>query len=163
MTGDHYFVGVTLQRYTSVSYYGKTSLIFIDNGVKVNADNSISRFSQKTYRECFLDKERIWCYIRLGHSHNAKRNIDFLNKRKVEAITLGEWIPKSVDAAPMDFGIWSILKRRPQFTTWQDLKRPSKTNGINALTNDRKLAGALQADLLLSWVTSHASVALKYT
>ena len=40
--------------------------------------------------------------------------IAFLNKRKVKYIAAAERMPKSLDAALMDFSIWGILKRRLQ-------------------------------------------------
>ena len=47
-------------------------------------------------------------------SHTARKTIDFLNKHKVKYIAPAEWMPKSPDAAPMDFGIWGILNQRLQ-------------------------------------------------
>ena len=44
-------------------------------------------------------------------SHTSKQTLQFLKKEKVNFIDPEEWMPKSPDAASMDFGIWGILKR----------------------------------------------------
>ncbi|KAH3833106.1 hypothetical protein DPMN_106407 [Dreissena polymorpha] len=47
-------------------------------------------------------------------SHASKQTLQFLKKEKVNLIDRDEWMTKSPDAVPMDFGIWEILKRRIQ-------------------------------------------------
>ena len=44
-------------------------------------------------------------------SHTARMTIQFLKKINVNFIDKEKWLPKSPGAAPMDFGIWGILKR----------------------------------------------------
>ena len=44
-------------------------------------------------------------------SHTARATIHFLKNNKVHFIDKEEWLPKSLDGAPMDFGISGILKR----------------------------------------------------
>ncbi|KAH3841210.1 hypothetical protein DPMN_114668 [Dreissena polymorpha] len=39
-------------------------------------------------------------------SHTSKQTLQFLKKEKVNLIDRDEWMPKSPDAVPMDFGIW---------------------------------------------------------
>ncbi|KAH3897496.1 hypothetical protein DPMN_021684 [Dreissena polymorpha] len=46
--------------------------------------------------------------------HTSKQTLQFIKKEKVNFIDRDEWVPKFPDAAPMDFGIWGILKRRLQ-------------------------------------------------
>ncbi|KAH3696719.1 hypothetical protein DPMN_084195 [Dreissena polymorpha] len=45
-------------------------------------------------------------------SHTSKQTLQFRKRRKVKFIDLDEWVPKSPDATPINFGIWGILKRR---------------------------------------------------
>jgi hypothetical protein len=47
-------------------------------------------------------------------SHTAAKTKEFFKERKVKYVSPEEWMPKSPNAAPMDFGILGILKRRLQ-------------------------------------------------
>ena len=67
-------------------------------------------------------------------SHTSKQTLQFLKKEKVNFIDRDEWMPKSPDAAPLDFGIWGILKRRLQkrnVNSVKGLKKPLRTSGDN--------------------------------
>ena len=44
-------------------------------------------------------------------SHTYKETIRYLDYRKVNFIKREESMPKSPDAAPIDFGIWGIFSR----------------------------------------------------
>ena len=62
-------------------------------------------------------------------SYTARATIKFLKNNNVNFIEKEEWMPKSPDAAPMDFGIWGILKRHLQkrnVNTLLGLKRALK-------------------------------------
>lgn len=105
--------------WAGVSYYGKTSLFFINKGVKVNAKYYIHKvlksFLKKDVPRLFPGRENDMVFHQESAcSHTAKMTINFLIKCKMNYITPAEWMPKSPDAAPMDFGIWGILKRRLQ-------------------------------------------------
>ncbi|CAF2153742.1 unnamed protein product [Rotaria magnacalcarata] len=45
-------------------------------------------------------------------SHVSKETIAFMNKTKINYVKPQEWMPKSPDAAPMDYAVWSHLKQR---------------------------------------------------
>ena len=45
-------------------------------------------------------------------SHVSKKTIAFLNASKIYYVKPEEWMPKSPDAAPMDYSIWGYLKQR---------------------------------------------------
>ena len=45
-------------------------------------------------------------------SHVSKKTIKFLKDSNIKYITPREWMPMSPDAAPMDYYIWSHLKRK---------------------------------------------------
>ena len=105
--------------WAGVNYYGKTSLRIINKGVKVNADyyigHGLKPFIEKDVPRLFPDRA---CEMKFHQdstsSHTARKTLDFLQKRRVQYITPSEWMPKSPDCAPMDYGIWGILKRRLQ-------------------------------------------------
>ena len=54
--------------WAGISFYGKTSLIFINKGVKVNSDyyiNSVLKtFLTKMFQDCLMAMKMIWCFIR---------------------------------------------------------------------------------------------------
>ena len=70
-------------------------------------------FRKKMFHAFFLENDGAF-HQDSASSHTAKMTIDFLKRNRVNYITPAEWMPKSPDAAPMDFGIWGILKRRLQ-------------------------------------------------
>jgi hypothetical protein len=52
-----------------------------------------------------------------------------LSENNIKFITPDEWLPKSPDAAPMDFSIWGILKervRQRKVSTLNGLKKAIK-------------------------------------
>ena len=138
--------------WAGVSYYGKTSLRIINNGVKVNADYYIGHvlkpFIEKNVPRLFPGRAREMVFHQdSASSHTARKTLDFLQKRRVQYITPSEWMPKSPDCAPMDYGIWGILKRRLQ-------KRSIYTlNGLKrALKNEwNKLEQSYINKTLASW------------
>ncbi|CAF4379978.1 unnamed protein product, partial [Rotaria sp. Silwood2] len=58
--------------------------------------------------------------------HTAKGAVSNMKEKKIQAMTLAEWLPKSLDAAPMDYSIWDILKERV---------RKHKVSPLNELKN----------------------------
>ena len=47
-------------------------------------------------------------------SHTSKQTLAYVRKQNMNFVTPQEWMPKSPDAALMDFAIWGIFKRRLQ-------------------------------------------------
>lgn len=106
---------------------GKTSLHFIDRKTKVNAhyyvDNVLKPFLRKDLPRLFPGEEKKMIFHQdSASSHTARHTLDFLKQKGVNFITPAEWMPKSPDAAPMDFSIWGILKRRLQKHKLRTLK-----------------------------------------
>jgi hypothetical protein len=59
-------------------------------------------------------------------SHTSTKTIDFLNKAKINYVKPEQWMPKSPDAAPMDYAVWGYLKQRlnkHEIETLDDLKK----------------------------------------
>ena len=138
--------------WAGVSYYGKTSLRIINKGVKVNADYYIDHvlkpFIEKDVPRLFPGRAREMVFHQdSASSHTARKTLDFLQKRQVQYITPSEWMPKSPDCAPMDYGIWGILKRRLQKCSIYTL------NGLKRALNDEwnKLEQSYINKTLASW------------
>ena len=121
--------------WAGVSFHGKTDIRIIDKGVKVNSDFYINKvlkpFVEKDLPRMFPEdqiKDMVF-HQDSASSHTSKHTLAYLRQRKINFVTPEEWMPKSPDAAPMDFGIWGILKRRLQkrkIYTLAGLKRALK-------------------------------------
>ena len=145
--------------WAGVSYYGKTSLRIINKGVKVNADYYIGHvlkpFIEKDVPRLFPGRVGEMVFHQdSASSHSARKTLDFLQKRRVQYITPSEWMPKSPDCAPMDYGLWGMLKRRLQkrsiYTLNEELSRTSGTN-LNSRTSTRHLRAGLS---VAGWCTT---------
>ena len=51
-------------------------------------------------------------------SHTAKNTLNFLDGRNINYISPDEWIPKSLDAAPMDYFKTKIAKAKTSKSSW---------------------------------------------
>jgi len=105
--------------WAGVSYRGKTEIRFINKGTKVNSNFYINKvlkpFLRNDVPKLFPEGRKSMVFHQdSASSHTSKQTLQFLKKEKVNFIDRDEWMPKSPDAAPMDFGIWGILKRRLQ-------------------------------------------------
>ena len=104
--------------WAGISSRGKTALRFIAPGVKVNANyyinNILKPFLSRDVPRLFPRKERKkWFFHQdSAPSHTAKETINFFNEKKINYIKPEEWMPSSLDAAPMDYSIWGYLKQR---------------------------------------------------
>ena len=102
-----------LMVWAGVSFNGKTSLHFVNPGVKINSSYYINSVLKK-----FLARDARRLYPRgdfLFHQdsatwHTSKATIEWMTKN-MKFISKDKWIPKSCDAAPMDYAIWGWLKR----------------------------------------------------
>lgn len=113
--------------WAGVSYRGKTEIRFIDKGTKVNSkyyiDKVLKPFLKKDVPRLFPEgSKRMVFHQDSASSHTSKQTLKFLKDNKVKFVKPEEWMPKSPDAAPMDFGIWGILKRRLQKRTINTLR-----------------------------------------
>lgn len=94
---------------------GKTPLIFVDQGVKIN---------QEVYRRDILEAEVLpWARRHFGQkswtfqqdsapAHRARNTQEWCKANFPRFITPQEWPPYSPDLNPMDYSIWSILEAR---------------------------------------------------
>jgi transposase len=101
--------------WAAVTANGRSPLVFIDQGVKVN---------QEVYRQKVLIDGLIpWARKQFGTnhwtfqqdsapSHKARLTQQFLRENVPQLISSQQWPPYSPDLNPMDFSIWSILEAK---------------------------------------------------
>jgi len=101
--------------WAAVTADGRTPLVFIEHGVKVN---------QEIYRQKILNDALLpWARKHFGTnrwtfqqdsapSHKARATQQFLQNCVPRLISSKEWPPYSPDLNPMDFSIWSILESK---------------------------------------------------
>jgi len=104
---------------------GKTPLIFVDQGVKIN---------QEVYRRDILEAVLLpWAQQHFGDTqwifqqdsapaHKAKTTQEWCQAHFPGFITSAEWPPYSPDLNPMDYSVWSILEARACATRHKSLK-----------------------------------------
>lgn len=113
-----------------ISRMGKTGVIFIEPGAKVNS----SYYCQHVLGEGLLPDIRAKC----GHyrwtlqqdgapSHTAKNTLNYLKQENVSFIEPKMWPPNSPDLNPVDYAVWGALQQQVyhnrKFTTVSQLKQ----------------------------------------
>lgn len=101
--------------WAAVTADGRSPLVFLEPGVKVNATN---------YREMVLEAAlKPWAQKHFGSrpwtfqqdsapSHKARVNQDWLKTNVPHFISAQQWLSYSPDANPLDFSIWANLEAR---------------------------------------------------
>lgn len=101
--------------WAGITANGKTPLVFVPKGVKINA---------QTYLDDILKKVvEPWASQHFGNSHwtyqqdsapahKAKIVQDWCSGHFPDLITPSEWPPYSPDLNPMDFSVWSVLEAK---------------------------------------------------
>lgn len=115
--------------WASVTADGRSPIVFIEPGVKVNA---------KYYQESILEVGlKPWANKHFGGrpwtfqqdsapSHKARVNQEWLKNNVPNFITSTQWLSNSPDANPMDYSIWAILESRvrtKRYTSLEALKK----------------------------------------
>uniref|UniRef100_A0A914MLI1 Tc1-like transposase DDE domain-containing protein n=1 Tax=Meloidogyne incognita TaxID=6306 RepID=A0A914MLI1_MELIC len=93
---------------------GKTPLIFVDPGVKVNRDYYLREILQccKPWAKSHFGR-RVWIFQQdSAPAHKAKNVQDWCKANFPGFIGAQEWPPYSPDLNPMDYSVWSILESR---------------------------------------------------
>lgn len=89
---------------------------FVEPGAKINSDYYINHilkpFLSDDLTRLFPDneKKKMVYHHDSAPSHTSKQTIDFMNESMMNYVKPEEWVPKSPDAAPMDYAIWGYLK-----------------------------------------------------
>ena len=118
--------------WAGVTSNGKTSLIFVEEGVKINQEiyreqilvNKLLPWAQKHF------KEEKWTFQQdSAPAHKARITQDWIKDNVPDFISSQEWPPYSPDLNPLDYSIWSILESKAcakPHKTIESLKRALK-------------------------------------
>ena len=103
--------------WAGITHTGKTHLIFIEKGVKVN---------QTVYQKLLTDSvapwaaqhfgKKDWIFSETRHrdwAHGAKKTISLCESLFSSSFRKEEWPSISSDLNPMDYSVWSILEQEP--------------------------------------------------
>ncbi|KAI6661162.1 hypothetical protein LOD99_10184 [Oopsacas minuta] len=94
---------------------GRTPLVFIDKGVKINKEVYVESILDNALKPwaCEHFNGTHWVFQQdSAPSHKAKMTSEWLKLNVPEFISTKEWPASSPDLNPMDFCIWSILESR---------------------------------------------------
>lgn len=99
--------------WAGISHRGKLPLVFIDKGVKINAN-----FYQSDILQAQLKPEadklypnHDWIFQQdSAPAHKARTNQDWCRNNCPAFISAAEWPPSSPDLNPLDYCIWGILE-----------------------------------------------------
>jgi len=112
-----------------VSRLGKTSVVFVEPGAKVNSEYYCDHVLRRGLLPDIQAKcgRHNWTLQQDGApSHTARKTINFLHQENITFIEPDMWPPNSPDLNPVDYAIWGALQekvyRRRKFTTVDQLK-----------------------------------------
>lgn len=94
---------------------GKTPLIFVEKGVKLNKENYLRDILQSVVLPWSQQhfENQFWTFQQdSAPSHGAKIVQQWCQANFSDIITAQEWPPYSPDLNPMDYSIWSILETK---------------------------------------------------
>lgn len=101
--------------WAAVTADGRSPLVFIDRGVKINAEYYRENVL-KTVLKPWADKHfgrRPWTFQQdSAPAHSARVNQEWLKKEVPRFISTAQWPPKSPDLNPLDFCAWGILESK---------------------------------------------------
>uniref|UniRef100_A0A7I4Y142 DDE_3 domain-containing protein n=1 Tax=Haemonchus contortus TaxID=6289 RepID=A0A7I4Y142_HAECO len=153
----------SLMVFGAITSDGKMPLIFLEKGVKVDS---------KTYLKSVLEKEvlpwaqshfgnRTWTYQQdSAPAHRSKVVQDWCATHFPDFISSKDWSPNSPDLNPLDYSVWSVLKRKACSTqhrsldalratlvkAWEDLDE----DYLRAAVERRRHGGSLRPNRRLS-------------
>ena len=150
---------------------GKTNLRINDRWVKVDSGHYFRRvltpFLDEDVPRLFsgASSRNMVFHHDSAASRIAKNTLNFLDSRNINYISPDEWMPKSPDAAPMDFGIWGILKRwlqkrrirsllglkRALYDEWNKLEQPIINRVLSSWPKRCRFIYRCQAFIKINW------------
>jgi arginine repressor/hemolysin-activating ACP:hemolysin acyltransferase len=128
--------------WAGISSRGKTSIRFVDPGTKIDSDYYIKHiltpFLSRDLPRLFpgSQKKKMIYHHDSAPSHVSKKTIAFMNEAKLNYVKPEEWMPKSPDAAPMDYAVWGYLKQRlnkHKIETLDELKKKLCMSGERSI------------------------------
>ena len=114
-----------------ISAKGKTRLIFVDDGVKINTTSYIEKILQPIFK---FDIPRIFGADKYifqqdsAPSHKSKKSQQFLTE-KCEFIEHKDWPSNSPDLNPMDYFVWGTMEmmlKKKKYRTFTGFKKSIK-------------------------------------
>ena len=98
----------------AVSKLGKTSIIFVESGLKVDGEKYRNHLLKSLIPQMKrIAKETPYIFQQDGATaHTATDTIEYLQKKVPQLIPPDFWPPSSPDLNPLDYGIWSVLKQK---------------------------------------------------
>lgn len=94
---------------------GKTPLVFVERGVKINAQvyqqrilkDAVIPWSRKHFKNERWTLQQDW-----APAHSARSTMEFCKNNGIDVWDKSLWPANSPDLNPMDFSIWSILEQK---------------------------------------------------
>ena len=131
--------------WAGVCSMGKTPLIFIDKGIKVNSViyvNDIIKGSLLPWAKSHFNR-RPWTFQQdWAPAHGSKFTLDSMRQQKIDFLGKDLWPPYSPDLNPLDFSIWSILEQRACATTHTNINtlKSALRKAWNGITSEELAA-----------------------
>ncbi|EYC39473.1 hypothetical protein Y032_0655g1201 [Ancylostoma ceylanicum] len=100
--------------FAGITADGKTPLIFVPQGIKINSSNYLAILKEEFYRWAQKHSgSRHFVFQQDGApSHKAAVVQDWCRQNFPGFISFGEWPPNSPDLNPMDYSVWSVLEAK---------------------------------------------------
>ena len=96
-----------------ITYSGKTPLVFIDKGVKINKENCVKDILESVvvpWSQEHLGNQR-WTYQQdSAPAHRTKQTQAFCKDHFLDFISSADWPSYSPDLNPLDPSVWSVLE-----------------------------------------------------
>jgi len=105
----------SLMVWAGICATGKTPLIFVNPGVKINKEYYLNEILQRVVQPWARSHfgQREWIFQQdSAPAHKAKEVQDWCTNHFPGFIRASEWPPYSPDLNPMDYSVWSILEAR---------------------------------------------------
>ena len=122
---------VGIMFFAGVSYWGKTTLRFVEPKAKINSEYYIEKLLKPLFQQDIPKMFRGRKFRPVSHQDNApahasKKTQKFLRESGINFIPKEHWMGNSPDLAIMDFCVngmfkWELFDRQP--TTLEGLKR----------------------------------------
>lgn len=100
--------------WAGVSARGKTQLVFVPEGVKINAQNYEEHILEpvvKHLSQTMFEGGNFLFQQDGAPAHTANRTQNWLRANVPDFLSKEEWPPSSPDLNPMDFCVWSVLEK----------------------------------------------------